>query len=715
MYEKNQPQALAITALTLFFLSLAVPDSSSASARVTSAELPPGALTAIRLHDASSGAGRPVSFGLPIAEGALRQGEDLVITSSDGAVVESQWSPLASWRTDGSVLHGVMAFLTPTSSDNDGIYYVKKQSSSSIGQPIEKVDIVDSGLTARVSVEVGGSSYALSVEDLLSGAVSPRLDYTHFQGPISSEFAIGGPLRLNGTGEAHRTLQAYFYVRAFKKPVENVHVTAVLENTGAFNSLSDIVADRVDVTVGGEPISGFPKSPFTIHADIRYSKRGWWRGLDELWVQHDLEYVSNTKLMPAYRVVAMSENTLSSFAQTSEWNQRRILTETNLESGGAKREIAPYDSWTAAYMVSGDRRAWNAMRTASDEYGMMVSNHAAGVVHARDEVTGMPLDLTQKGVVGRVWYGSGGVDVLNATRDGRPVAQTDIAHWPAIAYLPYLLSGESNEMENVQHSAIQVWLNEAPGGHKGTIPGRQVRWLQTRGMAWALREIINGAVVTPDHHPLRNALQISATYALEEYSIGGQQADASGEVGLWFVGGSIAFPYDSNTGVAPWMDDYMTWAVGAAYERGWRNELEANDFWTWKAQGIVKRFGTTGIDDYCWEFAARYKLRVKPETNAAPHSSWAEIFDANEPGISSCAPIGTSGVGTDRDSTDYGAQMAGPLSVAVSTGIQGAAAAWSIYEMRQKAWSGFDERPEWAIKPRGEIVRPEAPADLVVE
>lgn len=690
--------------------------SAHGSARVTNGDLPPGVITAIRLHDSGSGAGRGVSFGLPLPEGRIRGNTGLVVTTPDGEVLDSQWNPLASWRTDGSVLHGVLTFVTNRSGSNEGIYYVREGTPVS-GSVIDAGDIVDSGFDAEVSAVIDGVTYSLSASDLLDGAVSPRLNYMHFSGPLATEIAIGGPLRVGGTGAEHNTVQAYFYIRAFGKPVRSVYVTVVLENTAAFRQLRDVSASNVDVKVGGRSLPGFPKSSFTIYSDIRYPKRAYWNGGEELWVQHDLAYVSETKLMPKYRSVVMNTSVLNSYPQSSEWNQRRILSSSNLEGGGAKPELAPHDHWTAAYMVSGDRRAWNAMRTAVDEYSQMVYEHVEALVRPRDEETGMPLDLTKKGVASRSWYPEGGTDVLVATRGGVPVAQTDNAHWPSIGYLLYLLTAESNEMENVQHSAVQMWLNSAPGGYKGRIPNRQIRWGQARAMGWALREIVNGAVVTPDHHPLRNALQVSASHALTEVMRVAKNADPQGATGLWLAG-DLAFPYGDRTGLAPWMNDFLTWAVGDAYERGWQSELDAGNYWQWRAQAVVGRFGTSIATGYCWQYAALYELRVKPSSSSSPYPTWKDIFAANFPNVSSCSSTpGSGGIGTDRSATDYGAQIAGALAVAVSTNIPNAAQAWELYDKRQKNWgTQYSSAPEWAIEPRNvNNVRPMAPTGLVVD
>src|SRR5690606_7742867 len=229
------------------------------------------------------------------------------------------------WRTDGSVLNGVMTFVTSRSGSNEGIYYVR-EGTPATGSTIDAGDIVDSGFEAEVSAVIGGVTYRLRASDLLDGAVQPRLNYMHFAGPLATEIAIGGPLRVGGDGAEHNTVQAYFYIRAFGKPVRSVYVTVVLENTAAFRQLRDVSASNVDVKVGGQSLPGFPKSSFTIYSDIRYPRRAYWNGGSELWVQHDLAYVSDTKLMPKYRAVTMSTSVLNSYPQSSEWNQRRILS-----------------------------------------------------------------------------------------------------------------------------------------------------------------------------------------------------------------------------------------------------------------------------------------------------------------------------------------------------------------------------------------------------
>lgn len=678
---------------------------------------PEGELARFEVVDDGFGSGRAFTIGLPLELGRVPSGTPLVVTTEDGTVLSSQWNELARWRPDGSALHGALTFVTEGAGDNSGTYYVRTGEQTT-GGAITRSDVVDAGFDASVSVQIGSGTYSLSAADLLSGAVAPRQNYTHFSGPLAAEFVVGGGLRQNGTGSEHATLQAYFYVRAFGRPVERTYVTVALENTGAFRSLMDVSASSVDVRVGASSLPGFPKSSLPVHADVRYVKRAWWNGDPDLWVRHDVEQVQDSRLVPEYREIAVAGTMLSGFPQATDWNERRILTETTLSSGGAKPELAPYDRWTAAYLISGDRRAWNAMRAAQDEYGYMVRVLGGAVMRPRDENTGLPIDLGVHGVISQEWGTAGQPNVLNAHRDGAPQATTDLAHQPAIGYVTYLLTAEASELENLQFSAINTWLNERPGGYAGTIPNR--RWGaggQVRSLAWGFREVLNAGTVTPVDHPLRSTMVNAVTNALQEMNDRGRPLDPADSTGLWLTGPGfgVAIIYDSGdtpnpsdtgaggddgVGVALWQNDWLTWTIGAAYEQGWRSELATSGLWNWKAQSIVSRLATN-TEGFCWAYSAGYAIGVQDAPSGPLYSSWSEIFDRNYPGVSSCAASGASLSGGDRAASDYAAQMAPALGVAVDTGVSGAASAWSVYDARSITdWNGFSNAPEWAIQPR---------------
>ncbi|MGI9329573.1 MAG: hypothetical protein ACR2QB_02570 [Gammaproteobacteria bacterium] len=655
------------------------------------------------VQDSGSGNGRAITFGVPLAEGAVNPTTDLVVTETDGTVLASQWNPLATWKTDGSVMHGALTVVMPASGNNSGSYQVRVGTQTG-GAGISKSDVVAAGFDAEIKVRLGGTNYSLSAADLLDGTVTPRQDYTHFAGPLASEFIVGGPLRVGGTGNEHNTVQGYFHVRAFGRPVQRVYVTSILENTGTFKALSNVTGD-VTLTVGGA--TEYTNSGFSIDADKRYPRRAWWNGDTGLWVGLDTEYVQDTRLVPEYREDRVSESMLSGFPRSVEWSTRGQLSAA-LESGGAAAHIGPYDRWSAAYLMTGDRRAFDAMRAHGDVYHWTVSSHDYAM-NPRDESTGFPLDLADNpNVVGAGWGG------IPAKRQSTSPVRTDMAHQPSCNYVLYLVTAEYGALEQCQFWGVANWIMERPGSYAGWP--RSYRAGQVRGLGWGFRNIANAAVATPDNHPLKQTLMNAVVFALDSMNTDLRGLPGAENTGLILTGPNVAQaivynssstpnPNDSGgfaTGLALWMDNYLTWAVGSAYERGFRAEMDSSGVWNWKSKAIVGSLGTTG--GYCWTQAATYTLGVIDNPGGAKYSSWANIYAKNFPSAGTCPATGTTSFagGSDQFPGHRGGQMAPAISVAASTGIPGANAAYDRFEQRDYNWGGqtWGSQPEWAIKKR---------------
>lgn len=676
-----------------------LPSSSDDAAPVPAVDGP--VVTRFEVVDDGAGGARPAAFGLPLPEGAVAPGEALVVTDAQGNPVPSQWSELATWRTDRSVLHGVMSFRAPGA----GMFEVRRAEggAANAAAPLTRADLTAAGFDARIQVTAGDGTYSLSAAELLDGDLPARQDHTHFAGPLAAEFALGGPLLLNGNGPEHHTLQGYFHLRAFAEPaggsVERIYATLVLENTGAFRTLEDVTGD-VSLSVGGQVV--YTNNGFTVGADRRYPKRFWWGGDPDLWVRHDTEFVEDTALVPEYREFGLAEELLNGFPRSVDWHGQGQLSSA-LDSGGAAAHLAPLDRWAAAYLVSADRRAYDAMRAHADAYHWVVSHHRYAM-NPRDEDTGHALDLAQhRQAIGSSWSGS---NALAAARETRLPMKTDMAHQPNCAYLPYLLTGEYDYLEHCQLWGVANWVMERPGSGEGWP--RPFFWGQTRAVAWGFRNIANAAVITPDGHPLKPTLDQAVGYAIDSFR---GHAMPLSPLGIWATGPGVGTainmaanntpdPDDSGrTGFTPWEDDYLTWALGSAVERGYA----ADTVWPWKAQAVVERLGDG--TRFCWANATMYSLGIRQTEDGPNYTNWRAVQDANFPGAT-CPAAGTTGVGSDRTATDYGAQMAGAVSVAVDTGIAGARAAWDRYKLRENApdfdwWSGgFEKFPEWAIKPR---------------
>ncbi|MEM6639946.1 MAG: hypothetical protein AAF610_08590 [Pseudomonadota bacterium] len=658
-------------------------------------------ITTFQLDDGGSAGARPVTIGVPLAEGELASGAGLVVARADGTLLPSQWSPLASWRTDGTQLHGALTFVTDGAASASGQYEVRTGTSAS-GAAISRADVTSAGFDARIQVVSGGNTYVLSARDLLDGTVSARLDHTHFAGPLASEFVVGGPLRVNGRGTAHPSLQAYFHVRAFQRPVQRVYVTAVLENTGVFTSLSDVTGD-VTITVDGQ--TRYQADGFTVGADKRYPKRFWWNGDPELWAQLDGEYLQDTRLVPEYRTVDVANETLNSFPDALDWHERGQLA-ADMSGGGAALYLAPLDRWSASYLISGDRRAFNGMRAHGDAYHWVVSKHSYAM-NPRDENTGFPLDLAANpSLIGNSW---GGPNAIAAARQSGAPLQTDMAHQPSCNYVLYLVTAEYGALEHCQMWGVANWIMERPGSYSGWP--RSFFAGQVRGVGWGYRNVVLAATATPDSHPLKDTLTDAVSNAIDSFEKDARVLDPSGNLGLWLTeGGANAIIYDAGTtpnpgdtgpatGVAPWQDDFLTWAIGFSHQLGFAAELNSDAVWGWKAQSIVERAGDGSA--FCWASGASYSMGVRDAQSASIYPDWATVYERNFPSEGACPGNGEADAGVDRTPTDYGAQMGAALSVAVASGVPGAAAAWTRYDARDTNWgdASFELSPEWALEP----------------
>ncbi|MEO1576543.1 MAG: hypothetical protein AAFU65_16480, partial [Pseudomonadota bacterium] len=230
-------------------------------------------------------------------------------------------------------------------------------------------------------------------------------------------------------------------------------------------------------------------------------------------------------------------------------------------------------------------------------------------------------------------------------------------------------------------------------------------------MGWGFRNVVLAATATPDNHPLKSTLDDAVTFAIDSFAADARPLDTGGNLGLWLTsGGANAIIYDSgptpnpndvgdDTGFSPWQDDFLTWSVGFSHQLGFAGELDAAAIWDWKAQAVVERLGDG--TDYCWSSGAAFAMGIRDSSSAPLYPDWATIFDNNFPGAGPCPANGADDAGTDRSATDYGAQMGPAISVAVSTGIPGATAAWTRYNERSTNWGDntFESRPEWALQP----------------
>ena len=160
---------------------------------------------------------------------------------------------------------------------------------------------------------------------------------------------------------------------------------------------------------------------------------------------------------------------------------------------------------------------------------------------------------------------------------------------------------------------------------------------------------------------------------------------------------------------SPWMDDYLTSALGYVVQLGFDF---AKPFAIWKAEYPVQRIINP---NYCWILATPYRMFVQyPDPNAgrewtdALRDTFARAEKADMPedlvcgsdDMASALHLGRAGemMGTAGSPGGYPANLQPALAASVDLGVPGADEAWAKFQARTvKPANGF--APQWAILP----------------
>jgi hypothetical protein len=155
---------------------------------------------------------------------------------------------------------------------------------------------------------------------------------------------------------------------------------------------------------------------------------------------------------------------------------------------GERPDIGLMPERYAAYIATGNSDLEESVRAWGDASGTLPW-------HVRDLKTGAPLSYDR--------YPDASTYDNQAAAGGKPTLHLlpapnitiDGAHQPALAYLPFLLTGDPYYLEELQFAATYA-LGDYP--HHGGI----IRHDQTREFAWTLRTLFYVASATPENAPL---------------------------------------------------------------------------------------------------------------------------------------------------------------------------------------------------------------------
>lgn len=686
------------------------------------------ALTRIRLQSTATTNQSlvPVTFAQVFAPGDVPAGQPLRATIAETGESLAVQVDRKARHADGSLRHAVVSLLLPGLAAGDArTVLLARGRGEAAGAGPTLGALLATGYDSRVEIALAGRRYAASARALLQVGTPA----TWIAGPAATEWMVSAPLT-TADGHAHPHLTARFHVRAYGGS-PRVLTDVTVENAWTHEPGPQNFRYDVTVMVNGE--ARYTRAGLVHLHHARWRQTFWTGGAPQVHVAHDVRYLLSTGALPSYDpalIGTIAPAHLQSYREFwrhedrtysesgSRFTSDKIgpmglgLATQAMPDGGAHDDIGPLPRWAAVYLLSQDPAA----RTATLGMGDLAGSWS---IHYRDKNTGLPVTLddypyvsitdnrddTRNPATGRYEQAEPCPSRAACASPYEP----DAAHQPSFAYVPYLVTGDHYYLEELQFWATYNFVSQTPG-YRELARGLFYRGEQDRGQAWSLRTLGHAAYITPDDHPLKKYF----TSKLDE-NVGFFHQLYVVDRPNRFGGLKPSYTYPD---AAPWMDDFWTWSIGQLVQMGFEN---ARPLLRWKAQFPVQRmgFGTADPGDFCWIFAAAYRLRVAADEHGPMFQTIREVYrNSNARRLSTGVPFDDRGLacgsaeqakalgfevgemeGYANSPSGYPANMQPALAAAVDSGIPGAAEAWRRFAARP-VQPDYREYPVWAVVPR---------------
>ena len=698
----------------------------------------------------------PVTFGQVFKSGDVPRGTALIATL-DGHPVSLQVDAKAT-NPDGSLRHAILTAVLsslparaklPIALSSQAVAPAK-------AEPLALSQLLATGYDAKVSLNIGGTSYTASARKLLEAASTThackawdKICNVWLSGPLASEWVVNGPV--TASNGASPNLRVYFAVRAYSSgtlgTVGRVRTDIIVENSDAFAPQTQ---PQYTATLTSGTAS-FTSPALTQYTATRWHKMLWWNNDEpQVYLQQDTQYIQDSKAVSRYMPLTPDESFLASLRQSCAPLDRCDQTQ-HMGNAGAQPAIGPLPRWASVYIIDPDVRAYNWMLANTDALG-------AYSIHYRDAATGWPVSIQKHPYVTMAdWAYASGVAQQNSTKGAQYKADLlpncvnnsvvtncgtswystgnlnkwDNAHQPAESYVPYMVTGDYYYMSELAFGASnnQIWSNEAYRGYsQGLIDGSHG---QVRGKAWALREMANAAWLLPDSYPLKAEFKAAVENSLADWNAKYTNNSQANPLALMNGGAVYSVNGGKNNAMAPWQHNFLTWSAGHAAELGFAGAAE---FRNWLARfeiGLMTDWQSNPTQGFCWLEAAAYNIQVKDASgNWLP--SYTAVYATNWPslvGLACNSPAMLTQLSLLRKKTTQAGEMSGypyaatgfpsnfqiGLAAAADSGLPNAQIAWSIFDSRSVKPSGstsYNNYPNFAVIPRSSLAGVQPPPTM---
>lgn len=642
----------------------------------------------------------PVSFGQVFAAGDVPAGSILQGQWANGSAAPLQVDAKAT-HADGSLRHAIITTVLPQLGRDVTQSLQLKLSTTAppTGQVANPVDLINAGFSGKVNVTIAGRLYTASIEQALAGSNVKNW----LNGPLVSEWMASVPL-YDSTGLTHPHLHARLAVRYYPG-YSKARVDVTVENDWAYQPAPQNFTYDAEVVIGGQTV--FSQANLTHFHHTRWRKTFWWGAAPQTHIAHNKAYLIASKAVPNYdQRIVISETALNNMKNLMAGVKFQPmgpgLAEPGMPNTGGRPDIGLMPGWNAAYLLSMDKRAKDAALATADLAGSWSA-------HYRDKNTDKPISLRDYPYMTILGTPGDTYNPATRQREAFPVCggtctnvnTADAAHTPAFSYLPYLVTGDYYHLEEMQFWAMWDVFQTNPG-YRANIQGL-IYQSNVRVQAWDIRNLAETAYITPDNDVLKAEFNRILSNNLDYYNNTYSNNATANIFGA--ITGPGAIVYNNSMGIAPWMDDFFTSAVGRAAELGYS---KAQPILAWKSKFPVNRMLAP---DYCWIFGGIYSLNLRASATAPLYTTFGQAYEASRnPAVAGMAcnspemaralglKVGEM-TGYSSIATGYPSNMQPALAYAADSAYAGGAAAWQKF-MQRSVLPDYSALPEFAIVPR---------------
>ena len=515
-----------ITRRSLLFSTVAVTGCAveggaapSAPVVASSGDSPRGAPATVpnivTLRDASGQGARqhPVRLGRPFVPGELPGPPQALL---DGVAVPTQALVETRWP-DGSVQHAILFFVVPhiPAGGKVSVTFQAQPERADPGLAAAQMLAPEFDFDAAITISREAEARTASARRMLQDG-----KYTVWcQGPVATSIVLADhsvERRFDLGFDDLRSLRPIFHA-TFWPELRKVQLRAIGENINT-ETLQDMQY-AVAITAGGATPQEVFRQQEVPHAMGTRWTRSFWIGEApnaEIDIDHNLAYLGTTRTFPAYDTsLHLGESLIA--RQSTSWRARpRNLYDSAgwtkyMPNPGGRDDIGPHTGWTTRWLYTGDHRMLEIVAGLADLAG-------AWPLHAREGSPAKRFDAarTVPGL-GRVISGAARPTLWlfdprdasspedKVTYHGAPLFKHANGWYPDAAHQPdpysalYALTGDYFYLEQLQLWAGTQVVCFAPP-YKGP-PGSGVIVSETRGHAWAFRNRVHAAFLTPDGAP----------------------------------------------------------------------------------------------------------------------------------------------------------------------------------------------------------------------